>query len=159
MALGQFVSRLLGRPGIEAPKMDQARARQVCDAAKKVANAYGVTLAQESSWVRNVSELPYPTDIIKKSLRVFMNTTLDHAELSQLEVAYVSLATFQVLSAAESQSLHAWHNVLVSTQSIDGDALAKSVVSVRQGAMSAQARVVAEMKALRQELQSIGIAE
>jgi hypothetical protein len=73
-----------------------------------VLSQYAVTLEQTGNRViRDVSELPYPKDLIKSALRHHLKNVnnTDKKAVDALEVAYVSLSNFQPLTTEERDAV------------------------------------------------------
>jgi hypothetical protein len=99
--------------------------------------------------IRDVSELPYPKDLIKSALRYHLKNVnkTDKKAFDALEVAYVSLSNFQPLTTEERDA------VLI----MEGSGDASAVERVRHGDVygALRTRCLAERAALLDELRSL----
>jgi hypothetical protein len=98
-----------------------------------VISQYVATLEKTAGRViRDISELPYPKDIIKSALRHYLKS-VDRAEqraVDALEVAYVSLSHFQPLTAEEQDAVALTESVHhAPDEKIEGGDLYNAVLS------------------------------
>jgi hypothetical protein len=114
-----------------------------------VLSQYVATLEKAASRViRDISELPYPKDMIKSALRHYLKTVnrADQKAVDALEVAYVSLSHFQPLTAEEQDAVALTESVHhAPDEKIEGGDLYSAVLS----------RWHAEGAALLDELRSL----
>jgi hypothetical protein len=137
--------------------LDRVGAEAIVAAAQKVADAYGALL-ERGGVLRDLEELPYSKDTIKTSLRVLMKIYSNPELQAQLEVAYVSLATFQKMTATERTCLRNWDKLPANLNYYEGNELVKALTGIAPGVISALARSNAEMAELRRELQVLEAA-
>jgi hypothetical protein len=150
---GMLTSFFRGRRSAST-KSDELTIKELLAAAQKVAEAYGAILSQEGLMARDVKELPYSKEAIKTSLRALMAANLDPDLREHLAVAYVSLATFQNLTATEMAWLQNWHQIYANVSHTEGSALRKALEDAGPQAMGVLTRVNVEMESLRQELEA-----
>jgi hypothetical protein len=82
--------------------------------------------------IRDISELPYPKDMIKSALRHYLKTVnrADQKAVDALEVAYVSLSHFQPLTAEEQDAVAVTESVHhAPDEKIEGGDLYNAVLS------------------------------
>lgn len=81
--------------------------------------------------IRDISELPYPKDMIKSALRHYLKVNkADQNAVDALEVAYVSLSHFQPLTAEERHAVHLMEIVHhAPADEIEGGDLYRAVLS------------------------------
>jgi hypothetical protein len=114
-----------------------------------VLNQYVATLEKTAGRViRDISELPYPKDMIKSALRHYLKSVnrADQRAVDALEVAYISLSHFQPLTAEEQDAVALTESVHhAPDEKIEGGDLYSAVLS----------RWHAEGAALLDELRSL----
>jgi hypothetical protein len=114
-----------------------------------VLNQYVATLEKTAGRViRDISELPYPKDMIKSALRHYLKSVnrADQRAVDALEVAYISLSHFQPLTAEEQDAVALTESVHhAPDEKIEGGDLYNAVLS----------RWHAEGAALLDELRSL----
>jgi len=117
-----------------------------------VLSQYAATLEKTGNRViRDISELPYPKDIIKSALRHYLKKVnrADQKAVDTLEVAYVSLSHFQPLTAEERDAVFLMESVhRTPDEKIEGGDLYSAALS----------RWHAEGAALFDELRSLSQA-
>jgi hypothetical protein len=81
--------------------------------------------------IRDVSELPYPKDLIKSALWHYLNriNRADQNAVQALEVAYVSLSHFQPLTPEQRDAVLMMQNVDASHVEIEGADLYSALIS------------------------------
>jgi hypothetical protein len=99
----------------------------------RVLSRYVATLEKSGDRViRDISELPYPKDMIKSALRHYLKTVdrSDQKAVDALEVAYVSLSHFQPLTAEEQDAVAVTESVHhAPDEKIEGGDLYNAVLS------------------------------
>ena len=99
--------------------------------------------------VRNISELPYPKRIIKQVLLDLLADAHDAKERNTIEVAYISLASFQEMTAEEDDAVRKWDEIMrADPATTNTKELAQRIV----GAGDAYRRVIGRYVAERTEL-------
>ncbi len=98
-----------------------------------VLGRYAAALEKTGSRVviRDLSELPYPKDMIKSALRHYLKKVnrADRKAVDALEVAYVSLSHFQPLTPEERDAVFLMHSVDASDVNIEGGDIYGAVLS------------------------------
>lgn len=82
--------------------------------------------------IRDISELPYPKDMIKAALRHYLKrmNRADQKAVDALELAYVSLSHFQPLTPEEQDAVALMESVQhITEEKIDGGDLYDAVLS------------------------------
>ena len=81
--------------------------------------------------IRDLSELPYPKDMIKSALRHYLKKVnrADQKAVDALEVAYVSLSHFQPLTPEERDAVFLMHSLDASDVNIEGGDIYSAVLS------------------------------
>ena len=81
--------------------------------------------------IRDLSELPYPKDLIKSALRHYLKKVnrADQKAIEALEVAYVSLSHFQPLTPEQRDAASLMQNLDASDVEIEGADLYSAVIS------------------------------
>jgi hypothetical protein len=99
----------------------------------RVLTQYAATLEKTSDRViRDISELPYPKDMIKSALRHYLRKVnrADQKAVDALEVAYLSLSHFQPLTAEERDAVFLMESVHhTPEEKIEGGDLYAAVLS------------------------------
>jgi hypothetical protein len=80
--------------------------------------------------IRDLSELPYPKNLIKSALRHYLKKVnkADQKAIEALEVAYLSLSHFQPLTPEEQDAVSLMQNVDASDVEIEGADLYSAVI-------------------------------
>jgi hypothetical protein len=97
-----------------------------------VLSQYVATLEKTGNRViRDLSELPYPKDMIKSALRHYLKKVnrADQKAVDALEVAYVSLSHFQPLTTEERDAVFLMQSLDASDEKIEGGDLYSAVLS------------------------------
>lgn len=97
-----------------------------------VLGQYVATLEKTGNRViRDLSELPYPKDMIKSALRHYLKKVnrADQKAVDALEVAYVSLSHFQPLTTEERDAVFLMQSLDASDEKIEGGDLYSAVLS------------------------------
>ena len=81
--------------------------------------------------IKDLSELPYPKDLIKSALRHYLKKVnrADQKAIEALEVAYVSLSHFQPLTPEQRDAAFLMQNLDASDVEIEGADLYSAVIS------------------------------
>jgi len=81
--------------------------------------------------IRDLSELPYPKDLIKSAFRHYLKKVnrADQKAVEALEVAYVSLSHFQPLTPEQRDAVFLMQNLDASHVEIEGADLYSAVIS------------------------------
>ena len=81
--------------------------------------------------IRDLSELPYPKDLIKSALRHYLKKVnrADQKAIEALEVAYVALSHFQPLTPEQRDAVSLMQNLDASNVEIEGADLYSAVIS------------------------------
>jgi len=80
--------------------------------ANEVLQQYAALLADtEKGLFRDVSELPFPKDVIKGVLQECLAMDVDEETLEMLKTAYIALSNFQELSEAERKAIEVMHTL------------------------------------------------
>jgi hypothetical protein len=99
-----------------------------------VLSQYVATLERTGNRVviRDLSELPYPKDLIKSALRYYLKKVnrADQKAVEALEVAYVSLSNFQSLTPEERDAVLVMQSVDASHVEIEGADVYSAVLSM-----------------------------
>jgi len=103
--------------------------------------------------IRDLSELPYPKDLIKSALRHYLKKVnrADQKAIEALEVAYVSLSHFQPLTPEQRNAAFLMQNLDASDVEIEGADLYSAVIS-KWHAESAE--LLDELRSISQTLSS-----
>jgi hypothetical protein len=98
-----------------------------------VLSQYTATLEETGNRVviRDLSELPYPKDLIKSALRHYLKKVnrVDQKAVEALEAAYVSLSHFQPLTPEERDAAFLMQSLDASDVEIEGADLYSAVIS------------------------------
>jgi hypothetical protein len=97
-----------------------------------VLSQYVATLEKTGNRViRDLSELPYPKDMIKFALRHYLKKVnrADQKAVDALEVAYISLSHFQPLTTEERDAVFLMQSLDASDEKIEGGDLSSAVLS------------------------------
>jgi hypothetical protein len=97
-----------------------------------VLSQYVATLEKTGNRViRDLSELPYPKDMIKSALRHYLKKVnrADQKAVDALEVAYISLSHFQPLTTEERDAVFPMQSLDASDEKIEGGDLYSAVLS------------------------------
>lgn len=97
-----------------------------------VLSQYVATLEKTGNRViRDLSELPYPKDMIKFALRHYLKKVnrADQKAVDALEVAYVSLSHFQPLTTEERDAVFLMQSLDASDEKIEGGDLYSAALS------------------------------
>jgi hypothetical protein len=97
-----------------------------------VLSQYVATLEKTGNRViRDLSELPYPKDMIKSALRHYLKKVnrADQKAVDALEVAYISLSHFQPLTTEERDAVFLMQSLDASDEKIEGGDLYSAVLS------------------------------
>jgi hypothetical protein len=98
-----------------------------------VLSQYAATLEKtgNKAVIRDLSELPYPKDLIKSALRHYLKKVnrADQKAVDALEVAYVSLSNFQSLTPEERDAVLVMQSVDASEVEIEGADVYSAVIS------------------------------
>ena len=97
-----------------------------------VLSQYVATLEKTGNRViRDLSELPYPKDMIKFALRHYLKKVnrADQKAVDALEVAYISLSHFQPLTTEERDAVFLMQSLDASDEKIEGGDLYSAVLS------------------------------
>jgi hypothetical protein len=97
-----------------------------------VLGQYVATLEKTGNRViRDLSELPYPKDMIKSALRHYLKKVnrADQKAVDALEVAYISLSHFQPLTTEERDAVFLMQSLDASDEKIEGGDLYSAVLS------------------------------
>lgn len=125
--------------------------------AKDVLERYLIVLrAPSKCLLRDVSELPYPKEVIKAVLTHSIELAADREIRELLKSAYISLADFQDMTIDELIAVVVMSN-LENTGAVNSEYLRKQaqlVLAVRNHYSSVSSRHISELTSLSQQLQS-----
>ena len=106
--------------------------------------------------VRNISDLPYSKTTIKQVLQDLLAGAQSAKERNTIEVAYISLASFQEMTAEEEEAVRKWDEIMQSDPAgTSGKELARRIVTAGVAYRRVLDKFVAEQTELYNEIKKV----